>query len=155
VRLTQWWRCRDQGDSLAAARRLADVTGIDCYPRHALARIAGRTLYLDAAGRPWRGSAPRRLQAWARDPGRRVMVTEGQAEPWETVTTPPSPPGAAMWSCPPERVIATYDECMAWAARAEVPLWAYLFWGAEYWVLRRRRGDRTYLDAFLRVLEES
>src|SRR6266508_2691722 len=29
VRLQQWWRTRDQGDSLAVAQRLADVTGID------------------------------------------------------------------------------------------------------------------------------
>ncbi|HEY7201817.1 MAG TPA: beta-galactosidase, partial [Candidatus Dormibacteraeota bacterium] len=29
VRLQQWWRTRDQGDSLAVARRMADVVGID------------------------------------------------------------------------------------------------------------------------------
>ena len=37
VALQQWWRTRDQGDSLAVAQRLADIVGIDCYPRHALA----------------------------------------------------------------------------------------------------------------------
>jgi hypothetical protein len=155
VRMMQWWRCRDQGDSLAVAQRLADIVGVDCYPRHALARVAGRTLYLDGAGRPWPGRLSGRLQAWARRPGRRLMVSEGQAEPWETVTTPPSPAGAAMHSCPPERVIGTYNECMAWARQDEAPLWAYLFWGAEYWILRQGRGDASYLGAFLRVLDES
>jgi hypothetical protein len=51
VRLVQWWRCRDQGDSLVAAQRLADIVGLDCYSRHALAGMGGRTLYLDASGR--------------------------------------------------------------------------------------------------------
>ena len=44
VRLTQWWRTRDQGDSLAVAQRLADMVGIDYYPRHALARVGEKTL---------------------------------------------------------------------------------------------------------------
>jgi hypothetical protein len=35
------------------------------------------------------------------------------------------------------------------------PLYAYLFWGAEYWVLRDRSGDPSYLQAFARVLDES
>ena len=38
VRLQQWWRTRDQGDSLAVAQRLADIVGVDYYPRHALFR---------------------------------------------------------------------------------------------------------------------
>ena len=37
VALQQCWRTRDQGDSLAVARRLADIVGIDFYPRHAVA----------------------------------------------------------------------------------------------------------------------
>jgi hypothetical protein len=41
------------------------------------------------------------------------MVSEGQAEPWETVTTPPNPANQAMFSCPPERVIGNYNDCTA------------------------------------------
>ena len=29
VQAQQWWRTRDQGDSLAVAQRLADMVGID------------------------------------------------------------------------------------------------------------------------------
>ena len=47
VRLQQWWSTRDQGDSLAVAQQLADVVGIDYYPRHALFSLGGRTLYLE------------------------------------------------------------------------------------------------------------
>jgi hypothetical protein len=155
VRLQQWWRTRDQGDSLAVARRLADVVGIDHYPRHALVGIGPRTLYLDGAGRPWHRGARHRLLAWASGPERRLMVSEGQAEPWETATTPPSPRGEAMFSCLPEHVIEQYDRWMRWARQDGVELQSYLFWGAEYWVLRERCGDPRYLRAFERVLERA
>lgn len=146
VRLQQWWRTRDQGDSLAAAGALADVVGIDYYPRHALAGDRGLTLYLTGGlrGRPAVGA-----------PGRRLMFTESQAEPWEAVTVPPSPQTGGMYSCLPEDVIANYNDCMRWARRAGVLPEAYLFWGAEYWLLREDRGDASYLDAFRRVLDRA
>jgi hypothetical protein len=78
------------------------------------------------------------------------MIAEGQAEPWEAVTTPPDPRARAMYSCLPEHVIANYNDCVALTG-----LWAYLFWGAEYWVLRERHGDPGYLRAFGRVVEQA
>ena len=84
--------------------------------------------------------------------GRPLMISEGQAEPWEAVTTPPSPPGRAMASCPPERVIETYNRCLVLARESGAVLDAYLFWGAEYWLLRQRTGDASYLGAFRRIL---
>lgn len=150
VRIDQWWRTHDQGDSLAVGRELADILGLDFYPRHGLIHTAGRTAYLDGAGRRWEQSRPRELFAWAGSTGHQVMITEGQAEPWEAVTVPPSPQHQAMYSCPPERVIENYNRCMGWGRP-----WAYLFWGADYWVLRERQGDASYLRAFSRVLSES
>ena len=64
VRLTQWWRTRDQGDSLTVADRLADVVGVDFYPRHALVSIGPWSAYLDGAGRPWQQRRWRQLAAW-------------------------------------------------------------------------------------------
>jgi hypothetical protein len=150
VRLQQRWRTRDQGDSLAVAQRLADVVGVDYYPRHALAAAGPLTAYLDGS----RSRRPRRerqrLLDWAAASRRTIMIAEGQAEPWEAVTTPPDPRGRAMYSCLPEHVIQNYNDCL------ELPgLWAYLFWGAEYWLLRQRHGDPSYLRAFARVAEES
>jgi hypothetical protein len=155
VRLQQWWRTRDQGDSLAVAQRLADIVGIDHYPRHALASAGGRTLYLDGGARPWQQGRRRRLFEWARARGRRLMISEGQAEPWEAVTTPPSPDARGMYSCLPEHVIENYNRCMGWAREGGVSLDSYLFWGAEYWVLRERRGDPSYVRAFARVVENA
>jgi hypothetical protein len=141
-RLVQWWRTRPQGDSLAVAARYADIVGLDYYPRHAVAGIGSRTLYL---GRECRA---------IKHPGKRLMVSEGQAEPWETSTTPPNPENGLMYSCPPDQMIRNYNSAMGWS-RPESPLYAYLFWGAEYWVLRGQTGDRSYLEAFTRVLERS
>jgi hypothetical protein len=155
ARFQQWLRTRDQGDSLAAAQALADIVGIDYYPRIALANLGGWTAYLDGSQRPWNQRGRQRLLAWAASTGHRVMIAEGQAEPWETVTTPPNPPNAEMYSCLPEHLIENYTQCMQWVGPGSSHLYAYLFWGVEYWMLRDQVGDPRYLQAFARVLEAS
>jgi hypothetical protein len=120
-----------------------------------LVGIGGMTLYLDGSKGLWQQRRQRQLFAWARTHGRRLMITEGQAEPWETVTTPPNPHRLAMYSCMPEHVIENYNQCMRMARQADFPLDAYLFWGAEYWTLRERSGDSSYLDAFARILQNA
>ena len=151
VRLQQWWRTRDQGDSLVVAQQLADIVGVDFYPRHAIVAGAGRTVYL--AGHIGALRRRRELLRSAVTSGPRLMIIEGQAEPWEAVTTPPSPQHRAMYSCLPEHLIGNYNQCMRWNAAGPCALDAYLFWGAEYWLLREQQGDPRYLQAFARVLE--
>ncbi len=153
VRVQQWWRTRDQGDSLSVAQRLADIVGIDFYPRHALAAAGPLTLYLDGSRARWQQRRRERLLDWAAKGGRRLMIAEVQAEPWEAVTTPPSPAGRAMYSCRPEDLIGNYSQCMRWSNQSGFVMDGYLFWGAEYWLLRERQGDPRYLRAFARVLE--
>jgi Beta-galactosidase len=155
VRVQQWWRTRDQGDSLSVAQRLADIVGIDFYPRHALAAAGPLTLYLDGSRARWQQRRRERLLDWAARDGRRLMIAEVQAEPWEAVTTPPSPAGRAMYSCRPEDLIGNYSQCMRWSNQSGFVMDGYLFWGAEYWLLRERQGDPRYLRAFARVLESS
>jgi hypothetical protein len=108
------------------------------------------SVYLEGSRKRWqqrrRQTIARRV-AWN---GRRLLVSEGQAEPWEAVTTPPSPDARVMYSCPPERLIENYNQCMRWD-----DITTYLFWGAEYWLLREKQGDPSYLKAFERVLTES
>jgi hypothetical protein len=155
VGLQQGWRTRDQGDSLVVAQQLADIVGIDFYPRHAVAALGARSVYLAGSRSPWQQRRRRALFRWAAAPGRQVMVSEGQAEPWEAVTNPPSPLNEGMASCLPEQLIENYNQCMSWNEGAPSRLSGYLFWGAEYWLLRQRNGDPRYLRAFARVLEES
>jgi hypothetical protein len=151
VAAQQWWRTRDQGDSLSLAEEAAGIIGVDVYPCHALGAAGGWTVYLDAQEHAWRKRA-RRLLERAGAQGRRLMIAEGQAEPWEAVATPPNPSGRAMASCPPERVIENYNRCLVLARESGSPLDAYLFWGAEDWLLRQQAGDDSYLSAFQRIL---
>ena len=153
VAAAQWWRTRDQGDSLDVAARCADVVGIDYYPRHALLAWGSRALYLDGVASRLGARRYRDLARRAATMDQRVMITEIQAEPWEAVTVPPSPGQYGMYSCLPEQLIASYNRCVRWSGRT--PPEAYLFWGAEYWLLRAREGDPTYLNAFSRILTES
>jgi len=155
VALQQHWRTRDQGDSLAVAQRLADIVGIDCYPRHALASAGPLSVYLDGSHTRRRQRQHRRLLDRAAAAGRRLIIAEGQAEPWEAVTTPPNPAGLVMYSCRPEDLITTYSRLLRLAGEWRHVLDSYLFWGAEYWLARERQGDPSYLRAFARVLDES
>lgn len=148
VAMQQSWRTRDQGDSLRLALERADVVGLDLYPCHALAQARGLTAYLDA-GLTAAVRRIRRVAEEAAERGRRLMVTEGQAEPWEAITNPPNPAGMFAASCPPDRLIETYNACMG-AASGQLD-W-YLFWGAEYWLQRDVSGDPAYLQAVERVL---
>ncbi len=82
------------------------------------------------------------------------MITEGQAEPWEAVTVPLENDDAMDGSLS-EDVINNYSHATRRTQqRAGVTGAAYLFWGVEYWLLRRGGGDSRYLDAFARVLAE-
>jgi hypothetical protein len=151
----QRWRTRGQGDSLDAAMRLADVVGVDYYPRHAVVGSSRWALYLDGRRSPLRPRRLERLLDWAARGGHRVIVAEGQAEPWEVVTVAPDPWDRTMRSCGPADVIRNYDDCLRAAHATGCNLGAYLFWGAEYWLRRAQVGDRSYLAAFERVLAES
>ena len=152
VRVSQWWGTRDQGDSLAIAQRLADLVGIDYYPRHALVAVGNKTLYLDGSQSAWQQHRRNQLLAWAGAHGKKLLISEGQAEPWEAKTTPPNPVKQAMYSCMPEHVVTNYNACLGWDGR-QASLYAYLFWGAEYWMLRNQGLDSSYLQAFARILE--
>jgi hypothetical protein len=154
VRISQWWRTKDQGDSLAVAQRLADMVGIDYYPRHALLPFGSRTLYLDGSQSPSHQARRKQLLAWAVAHHKKLLIAEGQAEPWEAVTVPTNPHNQAMYSCLPEHILGNYNACLGWFGE-QVPLFAYLFWGAEYWVLRKQSLDSSYLQAFERILENS
>ena len=151
VRFTQWWRTRDQGDSLTVAQRLADMIGVDYYPRNALLNIGRQTLYSDGSQSRWLQKKRQQLLNWAAVHGKQLLITEGQAEPWEAVTTPPNPAGQGMFSCLPEHIIMNYNAWMN--TTGSDALYAYLFWGAEYWILRKQSGDSSYLQTFVRVLE--
>ena len=133
---------------------IGTVLGMMHYPRHALVPFGNRTLYLDGSQSHWSRRRLKQLFDWASTPGRKLLITEGQSEPWETVTVPTNPASQGLASCLPEHLVANYNACMGWFGQ-KAPLYAYLFWGAEYWLLRKKGGDLSYLRAFERVLEKA
>ncbi len=130
------------------------MVGIDYYPRNALMAFGSRTLYLDGSQGRWNQKRRKELLAWAEAHPQKLLITEGQAEPWEAVTIPANPHNQGLYSCLPEHLISNYNTCMGWFGE-QVPLYAYLFWGAEYWMLRKQSHDSSYLHAFERILENS
>ena len=77
--LAQWWQTRDQGDSLSIAQRLADIVGIDYYPRYAVAALGPISAYLDGTKGPWAERRLRRLLRRERGRDQKFMISEGQA----------------------------------------------------------------------------
>lgn len=154
MRYWVWWQTRDQGDSLALGQRLADMVGLDYYPRFALLPFGSRSLYLDGSQSPWAQTRVRKLLPRPGMTAKSLLITEGQSEPWEAVTVPSNPQNQGMFSCLPEHIISNYNNCMDWFGEQN-PLYAYLFWGAEYWILRKQSGDPSYLQAFARILENT
>jgi hypothetical protein len=59
-----------------------------------------------------------------------------------------------MFSCRPDDAIRNYNTAMTWSS-PDAPLHAYLFWGADYWILRDRPGDPSYIQAVARILAEA
>ena len=109
---------------------------------------------MNGAALPWQKALTETTLKGVWGHGKRVMVAEGQAEPWEAMTLPPNPALRQMFSCRPEDLIGNYNVTMKWASLNR-PIFAYLFWGAEYWILRDRSGDPTYLRAMARILDEA
>jgi len=59
VAVQQWWRTRDQGDSLALAEAAAEIVGVDFYPCHALGAVGGFTAYINGGEHAWPARARR------------------------------------------------------------------------------------------------
>ncbi len=59
-----------------------------------------------------------------------------------------------MFTCGPHHLIENYNAAIRWSS-PKCPLYAYLLWGAEYWILRAHLGGPQYLGAFERLLKES
>lgn len=153
VKIGQALLTRDQGDSLMLAQEVSDIVGVDYYPRMAISSLGSKNIYLNTAGVPWERGNWDSLAKWTSSHGKKIMVAEGQAEPWELAHIPPRSQHYAPYSCTPEDLIGNYNTCMNWTEKHS--LYSYLFWGAEYWILRWHLGDQQYLRAFARVLENT
>jgi len=52
-----------------------------------------------------------------------------------------------MYSCPPEQLVSNHNAAIGWSRRDD-PIYAYLFWGAEYWLLSSEKDAISGLPAW-------
>jgi hypothetical protein len=144
------WLTADQGTALAFAIPHADWIGANLFTRLAIAANVWdhEDLYLDGTRAFWSNWFLVRLASAVQAHGRKLLITEGQAEPWEINGAGPLP-GHAAYSCPPEAIIDTYNR--AAQLQPQYPIHAYLFWGWEHWLAYERAGMPQYLQAFHRI----
>ena len=111
----------DSSYAVRNALSLADVLGLDVYPRAPTSdNYRRRTIDL-----------PTRYMAWARGKGKQAWIIESQAEPWPANPTTPSGP-------------KTYDAgAMDWLVdrHSEQGYKVVFLWGFEWWYERHLRKD--------------
>ena len=134
------WR-RRLGLTLPAERealsilRPGDILGMDVYPSIGWLDASGRERIARAA--PDQVDAVARWHRVARGQGKRLWVTEAQAEPWEARRLTLAQP----LSTKPEAIAELVDRLV------RVGVETILLWGSEYWLWRADNGDPRWMDA--------
>jgi hypothetical protein len=134
------WR-RRLGLTLPAERealsilRRGDILGLDVYSSIGWLDADGRERVAHAA--PDQLAAVARWQRIAREQGKRVWVTEAQAEPWEARRQTHADP----LSIQPEAIGELVNRLVG------IGVETILLWGSEYWLWRADNGDPRWIDA--------
>ena len=126
--------------------QLCDILGINIYP------VVGKKLWrFDYYVRTCQLERLRyfsKLIREARRCGKKVWITELQAEPWEAgklVHKSPERP-VSIW---PDMIQRTFTEMKT------LGIDAVFLWGAEYWHFRKtRHSDQTWMDKVKHILSE-
>jgi len=117
-----------------------DILGLDVYPAIGWVDPGGLAQLASAA--PDQLATVARWQRIAREQGKRVWVTEAQAEPWE---------GRPPEGDPVSVKAAAIGELVTRLAAIKVE--TILLWGSEYWLWRADHGDSRWVDAVSLVLK--
>lgn len=121
-------------EALSVLRR-GDILGQDVYSSIGWLDANGRERIARAA--PDQVDAVARWQRIARGQGKRLWVTEAQAEPWEARRHTHGEP------------VSTQPEAMAELVGRLVGIGVetVLLWGSEYWLWRANNGDPRWMNA--------
>jgi hypothetical protein len=117
-----------------------DILGLDVYPAIGWLDPGGLAQLARAA--PDQLASVARWRRIAREQGKRLWVTEAQAEPWEAR----SPTGEPV-SIQPEAIGRLVN------LLAAIGVETILLWGSEYWLRRAEDGDPRWVDAVSLVLK--
>ena len=121
-------------EALSILRR-GDILGLDIYPSIGWLDASGREQVAHAA--PDQVDAVARWLRIAREQGKRLWVTEAQAEPWEARRQTHADP----LSTRPEAIAELVNRLVG------IGVETILLWGSEYWVWRAHNGDPRWLEA--------
>lgn len=126
--------------TFAQAEKIADIVGLDIYYKQHVRHIFGLDLY----------NSPKlsdtSIKKLITDSPKPVWITELQAEPWEKhteayqadITKSMSP---ALFEDNFKKAVALNPE-------------AILFWGSEYWLWKKAKGDTRYIDVAKTLLRK-
>ena len=121
----------------------ADILGLDLYPKHAV-RIFGKlTKY---TGPLVSKNRLIKLSEEIRKKNTDLWLTELQAEPWEADNDShslPNPLSFSPWD---------FEKNLEFALDLKPSV--ILFWGFEFWYLRKLEGDPRYMDAAEKVINK-
>ena len=120
--------------------RHGDILGLDVYPSIGWLDQDGRDRLARAA--PDQLASVAAWQRIARQQGKRVWVTEAQAEPWEGRSTQGDPV-----SVRPEAIGQLVEGLTG------IGVGSMLLWGSEYWLWRADSGDPRWIEAVALVLK--
>jgi hypothetical protein len=121
-------------EALSVLRR-GDILGLDVYLSIGSVDSGGREGVARAA--PDQLAAVVRWQRIARAQGKRLWVTEAQAEPWEARRQTHGDP----LSTQPEAIGELVNRLVG------IGVETILLWGSEYWLWRADHGDPRWIDA--------
>jgi hypothetical protein len=126
-------------EALSVLQR-GDILGLDVYPAIGWLDPSGLAQLAHAA--PDQPATVARWRRIAREQGKRLWVTEAQAEPWEA-----RPPQGDPVSVKAEAIGELVDRL------AGIGVETILLWGSEYWLWRADRGDPRWVEAVSLVLK--
>jgi hypothetical protein len=123
---------------------LADIIGLDIYPRHPIPFFRWLHRYIG----PLDSKAKLKMKVdKIGSQGKEVWLAELQAEPWEPgelVTAKENPP-----SFLPQHFRKNLDYALALEPSV------ILLWGFEYWLWRKNKGDPRYWDMAKRIINKT
>ncbi len=120
---------------------IADLIGLDIYYKQFIKRFAGIPLYLSP-----RGSLNSSCE-FIRKHDKPLWITELQAEPWEEN-------GKQYLSNNPKSMnIEMLKENYIKAMKLNPE--AILFWGCEYWLWKKSKGDNSFLSTVKSIIDQN
>ena len=135
-----WGNSNNVEETIKLTVSLTDIVGLDIYYRQFLRKIIGRAQY---CGPSLSDNSFKNLCELSSKP---IWITELQAEPWES--GPIAYKQDKTKSMSPEILKNNFLKAKALNPKA------ILFWGSEYWLWRKQKGDVSYLKTVSDILRK-